>query len=100
MENLDVNAWAEIKENKEAFLLDVRTLEEFSEGHISGAVNIDIFSPNFQAEIEKLDKSKDFYIICRSGGRSMSAGGAMENLGFTKVTNLAGGMMAWMGETE
>lgn len=100
MENVSVNAWAELKDNENAFLLDVRTLEEFSEGHISGAVNIDIFSPHFQAEVEKLDKNKDFYIVCRSGGRSMSAGSAMESMGFTKVTNLAGGMMSWMGETE
>jgi len=100
MENVSVNAWAEFKEKEDAFLLDVRTLEEFSEGHISGAVNIDIFSPNFQAEVEKLDKNKDYYVVCRSGGRSMSAAGAMESMGFAKVTNLAGGMMSWMGETE
>lgn len=100
MENLNVNAWAEIKENKEAFLLDVRTLEEFNEGHISGAVNIDVFSPNFQVEVEKLNKNKDYYVVCRSGGRSMSACGAMESMGFEKVSNLAGGMMDWMGETE
>lgn len=100
MENVNVNSWAEFKEKEDAFLLDVRTLEEFSEGHIEGAVNIDIFSPNFQSEVERLDKSKDYYIVCRSGGRSMSAGGAMESLGFDKVTNLAGGMMSWMGEVQ
>lgn len=100
MENLNVNAWAEIREKNDAFLLDVRTIEEFSEGHISNAVNIDIYSPNFQEEVEKLDKNLDYYIVCRSGGRSMSAGGAMESMGFSKVTNLAGGMMSWMGETE
>lgn len=97
MENTNVNAWVELK-NENAVLVDVRTLEEFNEGHINGALNIDVFSPNFQAEVEKLDKSKDYYIVCRSGGRSASAGGAMESMGFAKVTNMAGGMMAWMGE--
>lgn len=100
MENLNVNAWAEIKNNKDAFILDVRTLEEFNEGHISGAVNIDIYSPLFLEEVAKLDKSLDYYVVCKAGGRSMSAAGAMENMGFTKVTNLAGGMMDWMGEVE
>jgi rhodanese-related sulfurtransferase len=97
MENVNINAWVDMK-NDNAVLLDVRTIEEFNEGHITGALNIDVFSPNFQAEVEKLDTSKDYYIVCRSGGRSMSAGGAMESMGFTKVTNMAGGMMAWMGE--
>ena len=100
MENLNVNAWVNFKDNEDAFLLDVRTAEEFNEGHIKGALNIDIFSPAFQAEVEKLDKSKDMYIVCKSGGRSASAGNAMESMGFNRVTNLAGGMMGWMGEVE
>jgi len=98
MENVNVNAWADLK-NDNAVLVDVRTIEEFNEGHIEGAINIDVFSPNFQADIEKLDKNKDYYVVCRSGGRSMSAAGAMESMGFTKVYNLAGGMMSWMGQT-
>ncbi len=97
MENVNVNAWADLK-NEKAVLVDVRTIEEFNEGHIEGAINIDVFSPSFQSEIEKLAKNKDYYIVCRSGGRSMSAAGAMESMGFEKVTNLAGGMMSWMGQ--
>ena len=98
MENVNVNGWTNFKQVEDAVLIDVRTLAEFNEGHIEGAVHIDIFSPNFQNEIQKLDKSKDYYLICRSGGRSMSAGNAMENIGFDRVTNLAGGMMGWIGE--
>jgi len=98
MENANVNAWANLK-TENSVLIDVRTIEEYSGGHIEGALNIDVFSPNFQSEIEKLDKSKDYFIVCRSGGRSMSAAGAMESMGFEKVTNMAGGMMSWMGET-
>lgn len=98
MDNINVNAWVELK-NETAVLVDVRTLEEYNEGHIKDSLHIDIFSPSFIAEIEKLEKNKDYYIVCKSGGRSMTAGEAMENLGFSKVTNLAGGMMAWMGET-
>lgn len=97
MENVNINAWAELK-NENSVVIDVRTLEEFNSGHIEGAVNIDVFSPNFQSEIEKLDKSKSYFMVCRSGGRSMSAAGAMESMGFEKITNMAGGMMGWMGE--
>lgn len=98
MENLNVNSWVNFKDNENAVLLDVRTAEEFGEGHIAGALNIDIFSPLFKEEIEKLDKNKAYYIVCRSGGRSASAAGAMETLGFQQVSNLDGGMMGWMGE--
>jgi len=97
MENVNVNAWADLN-NENAVLVDVRTIEEFNEGHIEGALNIDVFSPNFQTEIEKLEKNKEYFVVCRSGGRSMSAAGAMESMGFSKVTNLAGGMMSWMGQ--
>tara|TARA_B110000908_G_C10123241_1_gene388613 strand:- start:136 stop:435 length:300 start_codon:yes stop_codon:yes gene_type:complete len=97
MNNINVNAWVELK-NENAVLVDVRTFEEYNEGHIKDSLHIDIFSPSFIVEIEKLEKNKDYYIICKSGGRSMTAGEAMENIGFSKVTNLAGGMMAWMGE--
>ena len=63
MENVNINAWVDMK-NDNAVLLDVRTIEEFNEGHITGALNIDVFSPNFQAEVEKLDTSKDYYTSC------------------------------------
>lgn len=100
MENLNVNAWVNFKDNENAFLLDVRTADEFNEGHITGATNIDVFSPAFQAEVSKLDKTKEMYVVCRSGGRSSSACGAMDSMGFNKITNLSGGMMGWMGELE
>lgn len=97
MENVNVNAWVELKDDN-SILLDVRTIEEFNEGHIEGAINIDIFSPNFQSEAGKLDKSKKYFVVCRSGGRSMSAAGALDSMGFSTIYNLAGGMMSWMGE--
>ena len=100
MENLNVNAWENFKDNENATLIDVRTQEEFYEGHIHGALNIDVFSPHFQAEVAKLDKNREYYVVCRSGGRSMSAASAMESMGFAKVSNMAGGMMSWMGEVE
>jgi len=81
-------------------ILDVRTPGEFADGHIPGAININVMDPSFNNKIESMDKSKDYYVICRSGGRSGSACGKMSKMGFDKVHNLVGGMMGWQGEVK
>ena len=87
------------KENENAVLIDVRSPEECAEGMVDGALNMNLFDANFLEKIGKLDKSKDYYMICRSGSRSNSAAGAMDQMGFESVYNMLGGMMAWGGET-
>lgn len=80
----------------DSVLLDVRTEAEFAEGHIPGAINMDVQSFDFQDKIEKLDKSKNYYINCRSGGRSAMACQILGSKGFTgNLYNLQGGIMAW-----
>jgi phage shock protein E len=82
----------EFKENaSKGLLLDVRTPEEFAEGNISGAVNLDIYNANFSAELDKLDKTKPVYVYCRSGSRSSKASNMMKEKGFKEVYNLIGG---------
>ncbi len=81
-------------------LLDVRTIQEFDAGHIPEALNIDIMEQSFTDEIAKLPKDKTYHVVCRSGGRSASACGYMESIGFTDVINIAGGMLDWEGDTE
>lgn len=88
-----------IKENENAVLIDVRSPEECAEGMIEGAKNMNLFDSDFLERIGKLDKSKDYFMICRSGGRSGSAAGAMDQMGFESVTNMVGGMMSWGGQT-
>jgi len=97
MENININAWVEVKDEN-SIIIDVRTLEEYNEGHIEGAINIDIFSPHFEKEVMALNKDMKYYVVCRSGGRSSSAASALDSLGFSKVTNMMGGMMSWLGE--
>jgi len=81
-------------------LLDVRTLEEVEEGYIPSATNIDIYKgPEFVSEIEKLDKTKNYYVYCRSGGRSAQACAIMNELGFENTYNLLGGFTEWDGPT-
>ncbi len=88
-----------LKENSgNIIILDVRTKEEFSEGHIKGAINIDYHSKDFKSKLEKLDKTKIYMIYCRSGYRSGRAFELMKEMGFTKLYNIEGGINAWIGE--
>jgi len=68
-------------------IIDVRTPGEFAGGHLEGAVNIDVQSPDFAAQVSQLDPAKDYFIYCRSGNRSRQAISQMSNMGFTSMTN-------------
>lgn len=68
-------------------VIDVRTPAEFASGHLEGALNIDVQSPDFEAQISALDPSGSYYVYCRSGNRSGAAIDRMEALGFTDLTN-------------
>lgn len=81
-------------------VIDVRTEEEVAEGMIPGAVNINIFNPDFVQKVGQLDKNKTYVMVCRSGARSSQACMHMMGLGFPKIYNLQGGMMSWAGEVE
>ncbi|MCB9252864.1 MAG: thioredoxin [Flavobacteriales bacterium] len=76
-------------------LLDVRTPEEFSDGHIENAVNINWNSLDFKTETSKLDKAKPVMVYCLSGGRSSAAASYLRSSGFTQVYELSGGMLKW-----
>ena len=76
-------------------LIDVRTPEEFVKGHIENALNIDFNSPDFSAQISKLDKEQDLLIYCSAGGRSSKAASLMESMGFKKIYELKEGYRNW-----
>ena len=93
---LNKNQFAEAIQGKEVILVDVRTPEEYAEGFIQGAINIDYFDQqSFIKQISELDKKEPVYLYCRSGNRSMKAARQLVTLGFEKVYDLAGGYMAW-----
>ncbi len=102
MSDLSQEEWEEQLENDtNAFILDVRTPEEVEEGYIPGATNIDIYlGQEFLDEIDKLDKSKNYYVYCRSGNRSAQACAIMNSVGIENTYNLEGGFMNWEGEVE
>ncbi|MEL6534328.1 MAG: rhodanese-like domain-containing protein [Bacteroidota bacterium] len=81
-------------------LLDVRSEKEFQDGHVPGSLNLNMMGPGFQGKLEKLDKAKEYYVLCRSVNRSSAAAGLMVRKGFQKVTNLRGGIMKWEGELK
>ncbi|MEC5126790.1 rhodanese-like domain-containing protein [Verrucomicrobiales bacterium BCK34] len=87
-----------LKANEGVRILDIRTPEEFSEGHIEGAVNIDYKADNFDEEIGLLDKSVPYVVHCASGGRSGQSLPKFENSGFEKIYHLKAGFSGWADE--
>jgi rhodanese-related sulfurtransferase len=85
----DDQALAKIKAGK-AYLIDVRTPEEFDGGHLQYATNINFNNPDFKTQIAKLDKHKPVYLYCRSGNRSGKAGDTLKALGFHSYYNIGG----------
>ena len=83
------------KELSSAKIIDVRTPDEFSKGHIQNAENFDWNGNEFEKQIATLDKSEPVFVYCLSGGRSSSAANKMRADGFKQVFELTGGMMKW-----
>lgn len=81
-------------------VIDVRTPEEYSEGHIPNAPNIDFRNDNFIKEISLKEKDSPIVIHCASGGRSKAAASQLIAIGFTKVYDYSGGFSDWKGRGE
>ena len=96
MTDLTIPQWKEkIAQDEQAVILDVRTDEEVEDGMIEGATQIDIYQgQGFIDAIDKLDPSKNYYVYCRSGGRSAQACAIMDQKGFKNTYNLIGGYTA------
>ena len=82
-------------EKQGAQLVDVRTAQEFAEGHLQGAQNSDYNNGAFEANLNSLDKSKPVFVYCLSGGRSAKASSLLHEKGFAEVYDLKGGILAW-----
>ncbi|OHA80066.1 MAG: hypothetical protein A2747_00365 [Candidatus Yonathbacteria bacterium RIFCSPHIGHO2_01_FULL_44_41] len=95
MKNILPEEAQKIIENGEAMVVDVRTPDEFAEGHINGAQNININDPLFSEKVSILNKEASYVVNCLSGGRSSRATSLLYELGFKNVMNLEGGITAW-----
>ena len=76
-------------------IVDVRTPEEFAEGHIDGAVNLDVQARDFEKKLRVLDRKKSYLVYCRTGNRSRKATVAMEALGFRSIFHMNEGIVRW-----
>ena len=98
--NLNQNDWmSQLETDSNAVILDVRTEDEWNDGYIPNAINIDIYKgQGFIYEVDQLDKSKNYYVYCKAGARSDQACQIMNQLGFENTFNLLGGFMNWEGD--
>jgi rhodanese-related sulfurtransferase len=93
--NLNVAEFSAKSQEAGVISLDVRTAGEFAEGHLVNALNINVESGNFEAEIANLDKNATYAVYCRSGRRSAVAVDLMKKAGFNNLYNLDGGVIDW-----
>jgi rhodanese-related sulfurtransferase len=81
--------------NSQWRILDVRTPDEYTSGHLKGATMINFYEANFKAQLEALDRNHPTILYCRSGNRSAQALNMMRELGFRNVYEIRGGILAW-----
>ena len=92
---LGVAAFAGALQLPGVVVLDVRTPQEYADGHLERASNIDVSAADFSARIAKLDPAVPYAVYCRSGNRSATALGILRKAGFTSTFHLGGGIGAW-----
>jgi rhodanese-related sulfurtransferase len=84
---------------KKVIVLDVRTKQEYKEGHLPNAVHIDVTdSAAFVQKIQALKKRKTYIVYCKSGKRSAKASEILLQQGFKHIWNIEGGITAWQGK--
>lgn len=86
------------RNNPDFVIIDIRTPEEFAEGYIEGAINIDYYSETFEDELDSIDKNKMYLIYCEWGNRSGATLATMEGLKFMEVYDIKSGIEAWLTE--
>lgn len=88
------------KELEDVVLLDVRTPEEYSQGHLQNSLNINWFDASFAQQLEVIDKDETIYVYCKVGGRSAKAQQKLQSLGYKNVVNLEGGYDAYKQKNQ
>ena len=102
MKNLSQHEWKRLCENlDQTIILDVRTEYEYLDGNIPQSINIDILNPQkFMSEIDKFNKSSNYFVYCKAGSRSLQACLIMKQLGFENTFNLKDGFSNWDGDVN
>ena len=83
------------RDNPEFVVLDVRTPEEYEEGHIENAYLLNAKSKDFEDELGRMDKNRKYFVYCRTGRKSRKAVELMEKDGYNEAHSIVGGMDKW-----
>lgn len=81
-------------------ILDIRTPEEFAEGHIKGAINVDFTADDFESKLADLDRDQPYLVHCASGGRSGTSLPVFEKLEFNRLYHLKTGFSGWVADGQ
>jgi len=95
---IDAEQFDKLRKAPNSVVLDVRTPQEFAQGHVPGAVNMDISDPTFRKKIAELDKSKTYLVHCAAGIRSNRACNMMSSLGLAGLYDYKGGFKDWKAQ--
>ncbi len=83
------------RDDPDFVVMDVRTPEEYDEGHIENAYLLNFKSGSFEDELENMDKNKRYYVYCRTGRKSRKAVELMEKRGYSEAHSVIGGIDKW-----
>jgi phage shock protein E len=95
VQKVTIDEFDKKRQQADAVVLDVRTPEEFTAGHVPGAMNMDLHDPKFAEKVSKLDKSKTYLVHCAKGYRSGLATQKMSAMGFDNLFDFHGGFTEW-----
>lgn len=98
IKDINSNEAEELINDNNVIIIDVRTPQEFANGHIKDARNINVADKNFSSRIDNLDKNDTYLIYCRTGSRSRYAVNMMEKLNFKTIYHLKNGISEWAKE--
>jgi rhodanese-related sulfurtransferase len=93
---LDITQFEQKLLDTNIVLIDVRSPQEYTQGHIEGALNIDFYGDNFESEMKAIDQSKTILVYCKSGNRSGKAVSIIAKNNFKNVYDLSGGITNWI----
>ena len=91
--DISVQQGKEMIDRGEVIILDVRTQDEYNEGHILGSTLIPV--DELDSRLKELPRDKKILVYCRTGNRSLTASEKLENGGFTQLYNMKGGITEW-----
>ncbi|WP_374957461.1 rhodanese-like domain-containing protein [Gilvibacter sp.] len=95
IQQITVEQMSEALKDSSIQLVDVRTGQEFLEGHLKNSHNICVTDDDFAEKAATLDKDKPVYVYCKKGGRSARAAEILKEMGFKKIYDLEGGIVLW-----